>query len=789
MISWLRFLSAFLLLSLLSLTLVAQSPPKREFRGAWIATVTNLDWPPSPNSPPETQRSQLVSMLDALGSAGINAVVFQVRPECDALYKSPYEPWSYWLTGAQGSGPADGYDPLEFAIQEAHRRGMEIHAWFNPYRAERKAGDYQLASNHVSVLHPDWVIQMGTYRFLDPGKQVVRDYTARIIADVVRRYDIDGAHMDDYFYQDGISTQDAATFQSESRGITNLGDWRRDNVNLLIKQVYDSIKAIKPNVKWGISPRGIWKNGVPTGIVGSDNYSVIYCDAVSWLQGQYIDYINPQLYWPFGGGQDYGKLMPWWSSVRNGRHLYVGQAPYRITDGNWDATELPKQIRLNRENSNAQGSVFFRASYGVTNNPKGFADSLKNDLYKYPALVPTMEWKETVPPNAPAGLIVAANQTGDGVQLSWNAPLAAADGDSATRYVIYRFSTPAYTTSDLEKPRNLIALTGTSSVIPSARLDSSNVKYYYAVSALDRNNNESGLSNVVSVTPPTPLATPILASPLDAEQNFAQGGAVKWKRQQEAMQYGIQVAQTSDFAASSLISSVSTKDTMFIPSGLAAQQTYYWRVVAGNQAEAGGYSQPFSFKTGWPLAPTIVWPVLATNTSRTPTFVWNKGLGTSFHLRVIDASTLGAVVDKIVQDTTFLCNVVLIANRVYTWNVAAINAYGRGEWSSEGRFRPGQDITAAEQDGSVPLTFELSQNYPNPFNPQTTIRYAVPDAGPVSLRVYDLLGREVAVLVDGTLAAGYYTAYFNGEGLASGIYFYRLVAAGAVETRKMQLVR
>jgi uncharacterized lipoprotein YddW (UPF0748 family) len=489
-----KVLALALIISFFTPFLRAQNPPKRELRSAWIATVSNLDWP-TRGADPSTQRAELTLLLDALKLVGINSVVFQIRTECDALYPSNIEPWSYWLTGQQGKAPVIPFDPLQFALDEAHKRGMELHAWFNPYRVEVKAGSYTLAANHVSVLHPDWVIQMGTYRFLNPGMQLVRDYTASVIADVVRRYDIDGAHMDDYFYQDGITNQDSFTFQSESRGFADLGNWRRDNVNSLIKQVYDSIKAIKPNVKWGISPRGIWRPGYPPGITGSDNYNAIYCDATAWLQGQYIDYITPQLYWPFGGNQDYGKLMPWWSSVKNGRHLYVGQGSYRIvaSQGDWGPSELPNQIRLNRTNSYAQGSVYFRAKSGLTDNPKGLADSLKKDLYRYPALRPLMSWKEAIPPNAPTGLTIS--KFSSFATLSWEAPLPASDGGVADQYVLYRSTSLPI---QIDDARNIVLIQGARSYVEQP-LPPSGVTYYYGVTAVDRLQNESTLSNVMGL--------------------------------------------------------------------------------------------------------------------------------------------------------------------------------------------------------------------------------------------------------------------------------------------------
>jgi uncharacterized lipoprotein YddW (UPF0748 family) len=298
----------------------AQISPKREFRGAWIATVTNLDWPTSRSSTTAEQQDQLITILNSLKAAGINAVVFQVRTECDALYNSSIDPWSYWLTGAQGTAPNPPYDPLEFAVAEAHKRGMEIHAWFNPYRAVRNvSGAYTQAANHVSVIHPDWMLYFpgGNQKIVNPGLPQVRGYVASVVADIVRRYDVDGVHADDYFYPypaspfPGITNEDTAAFSAYPNGFTNIKDWRRDNVNRLLQQIHDSIQVIKPHVKFGMSPFGIWRNGVPPGIFGLDAYDQIYADAIAWLHDQSIDYLTPQLYWAFGGGTDYGLLQDW----------------------------------------------------------------------------------------------------------------------------------------------------------------------------------------------------------------------------------------------------------------------------------------------------------------------------------------------------------------------------------------------------------------------------------------------------------------------------------------------
>jgi uncharacterized lipoprotein YddW (UPF0748 family) len=260
--------------------LLSQSiTPKRDFRGAWVATVTNLDWPSSRNLTTAAQQEELISLFNELERININAVIFQIRTECDALYDSPYEPWSYWLTGAQGKAPNPYYDPLEFAIEEAHKRGLELHAWFNPYRAEKKINAYTTSIDHVTTLHPEWTITIGDFKFLNPGLPEVRNYVTTIVADVATRYDIDGVHFDDYFYPyppNQITTQDQQTFSEFPRGFTNIGDWRRDNVNELLRIISDTLKTIKPHVKFGMSPFGIYRPENPPGISGLDAYTALF---------------------------------------------------------------------------------------------------------------------------------------------------------------------------------------------------------------------------------------------------------------------------------------------------------------------------------------------------------------------------------------------------------------------------------------------------------------------------------------------------------------------------------
>ena len=475
-------------------------PPKHELRGAWIATVFNLDWPRA--AAPAEQQAELRLMLDRLRDAGINAVFFQVRSACDAMYDSPLEPWSYWLTGRQGAAPDPWYDPLAFAVREAHRRGMELHAWFNPYRARASAA-YEASAGHVTRTRPEWVLEFGDLRVLDPGRAAVREYVTRVVMDVARRYHIDGVHFDDYFYPyppNQISTEDEATFAEEGRGFTSLADWRRDNVNLFIAQVADSLRTLRPALKFGVSPFGIWKNGVPEGIHGLDAYDVIFADPTAWLAAGSVDYLVPQLYWPFGGPQDYDSLASWWAEQVRGRHLYTGHALYRAASETNSGTlfspeEIPRQVRFSRGAPEILGSVFFRARNLSHHASQGFAEVLKTDLFRHPALTPPMAWKASEPPAAPGGVELTSLEEGE-VELSWH-PV-----EGARRYAVYRVrsSTTPEPGAAAQDARNLLAVTGETALVD--RPEGSEPSHYF-VQAVGDNSSESGPSALVSSGGPT----------------------------------------------------------------------------------------------------------------------------------------------------------------------------------------------------------------------------------------------------------------------------------------------
>ncbi|MEW5798169.1 MAG: family 10 glycosylhydrolase [Bacteroidota bacterium] len=588
------FCCAVIFLSLLE----AQSdPPKREFRAAWVATVTNIDWPSSKSLSSTSQKNEALAILDKHQLNNMNAILLQVRPACDAFYQGGYEPLSEWLVGTQGGNLSLYYDPLQFWIDEAHKRGMELHVWINPYRSVHSASS-SIHSTHISKTQPTWNINYGgsPYKFLDPGLPQVREYVIKVVMDIVRRYNIDGVHYDDYFYPyGGMTNQDSVSWAAYGGGWADRGDWRRNNVNTFVAQLYDSIKAVKPWVKYGISPFGIWRPNNPPGITGLDAYNVIYCDALNWIANKKIDYLTPQLYWKFGGGQDYAKLMPWWSQQVSsiGRHLYTGNAAYRIAagSGDWSPTEIQWQIDSNRVGKRALGFVAF-SSKSVTNNLKGIQDSLRNNQFRCKSLPPAMPWLDSVPPLSPTNL--TATIASNSVTLQWQKPAKALDNDTAQYFVLYRVQSPD--TINTDKVKQILFIT----------------------------KNDT---------------------------------------------------------------------TRFVDNGVVNGQTYTYAV-------------------------------------------------TSF--------------DKLDNESS---------------TYASLNL----------------TITGVEDAIASPQVFSLSQNYPNPFNPTTTFNFTLPSTNHTTLKVYDLLGREVATIADEILNAGLHTYQFSGANLASGVYIYRLASGSFIETKKMIL--
>ena len=370
--------------------------PEGEFRGVWVATVSNIDWPSKQGLPVEEQQRELIAILDRLSELNMNAVILQVRPSADALYASPLEPWSEYLTGQMGVAPEPFYDPLAFAVAEAHKRGLELHAWLNPYRARRHTETNPASADHITVARPELVRDYGSFLWMDPGEPEVRQRTVDVVRDIVRRYDVDGIHFDDYFYpypENGLDFPDEATWQRHGEGLSR-DDWRRKNVDDLIQQVAAAIREEKPHVRFGISPFGIWRPGHPRSVRGLDSYEKIYADSRKWLRLGWVDYFAPQLYWGQNAPQQrFSDLLKWWSrqNVR-GKNMWIGLGAHRVANGRanqFDAEDIVGQIEQIRKTGQANGWILFNAKV-VMQNRGGLADRLKQ----------INAAKETVPPQA-----------------------------------------------------------------------------------------------------------------------------------------------------------------------------------------------------------------------------------------------------------------------------------------------------------------------------------------------------------------------------------------------------
>ncbi len=466
---------------------------RREMRAVWIATVDNIDWPSRKNLSPEDQREEFIRILDTHKRTGINAVFVQVRAASDAFYAKSEEPWSEWLTGKQGRAPEPFYDPMEFMIEECHRRGIEFHAWLNLNRVSHRVSK-SISKENIGWQHPEWVFEYDGYKLFNFGLPEVREYITGITTNIVKNYDVDGIHFDDYFYPytvTGQTLKDEEAFRQYGARFRTKDDWRRDNIDKLIKQINDAIIAEKPYVKFGVSPFGVWRNRKddPTGSAtegGQTSYDNLYADTKKWMKAGWIDYIVPQIY--FSTKHDkvpFKILTSWWLKHTYGRHLYIGQGAYKVgvqeKDRAWtNASEFSNQMRFIRLNPEITGSVFF-SSKSLINNKLGHADSLRTNFYKEPAFPPAMPWKDRVAPQIPRNLQVS--DTRNGVELRWNASEPARDGDKAHYYAVYRYS-------DNEKPRLLAACyEGQTRALDRTALR--NRRYTYAITALDRLHNES----------------------------------------------------------------------------------------------------------------------------------------------------------------------------------------------------------------------------------------------------------------------------------------------------------
>lgn len=465
--------------------------PKREFRAAWIQAVNGQFM----NLGRDAMQSTLTQQLDVLQSYGTNVIIFQVRPECDALYESPLEPWSRFLTGQQGLAPNPYWDPLQWMIEQCHKRGMELHAWINPYRAKTKTTT-AVSPDHVAAKHPDWIFEYGGMYLLNPALKQSRDFICDVVEDILLRYDVDGLHIDDYFYpypEAGIQIPDGYFFQQNPGSFTDIGDWRRNNVDLFIEQLSKTIHKTKPWVKFGVSPFGIYRNernapGVGSKTNGLQNYDELYADVLKWVKKGWIDYNVPQLYWQIGNvAADYKELIRWWDKNAAERPLFIGEdvertVKYADTQNPSVSHQLDEKMRLHNECKNVGGTVLWYAKAAV-DNVGNYGTMLKQKYWNTPALQPRMPWIDGKAPKKPKKL-QRLNINGKNI-LFWTAPKGKGWKDQAVRYCVYAFARGEKV--NLNDASHLVKITTDEFFEIPASLSSH--KLY--VTALDRMSNES----------------------------------------------------------------------------------------------------------------------------------------------------------------------------------------------------------------------------------------------------------------------------------------------------------
>ncbi len=466
--------------------------PVREFRAAWIATVANIDWPSRRDLSVDQQKQEILYLFDRLQKNNFNAVIVQIRPVADAFYDSPYEAWSKYLTGKQGVAPTPYYDPLKFMIEEAHKRCLEFHAWVNPYRALMSAYRNDNPSSHVTKQHPNWFVNYGKKKYFNPGLPEVRNYTLKVMRDIVKRYDIDALHMDDYFYPYRIGKTefpDLSAYRRYNKNNLSRDDWRRENVNVLVRELNRVIKQTKPHVKFGISPFGVWRNSDVDSIRGSNttagqtNYDDLFADVILWQKNGWIDYSLPQLYWETGHkAVDYNTLIKWWNDNAFDRHMYIGHAIYKLKPGKtpWhNLDEIDYQIKETRRYPKIQGSAFYSAKF-FRKNIFNINHYFEHDIYKKPALLPEMPWLNS---EKPKPIQLQINYSQEGVRLiKW-----LKSDDPNAQYAVYKIVNGRH-----EYSKDLVKVTADNYYVITGRGSEE-----YGVTALNRHHVESEMSNLV----------------------------------------------------------------------------------------------------------------------------------------------------------------------------------------------------------------------------------------------------------------------------------------------------
>jgi uncharacterized lipoprotein YddW (UPF0748 family) len=478
----------FLLFIFVPLVLFAQ--PKEELRAVWLTTAFGLDWPKCYDE--AVQQQEIINILDKLKEANFNTVMLQVRARGDLIYPSNFEPWAKALTDQLGKNP--GYDPLKFIINEAHKRGIEIHAWMNVYKVYGKGYPIKTKPEHVILKYPNLCSEYHDEWWMDPGNPQTRNYLLNVFMELVRNYDIDGIHLD-YLRYPNKDFNDNVTYAEFGKG-DNKSDWRRNNITQFVEALYDSIQSVKPMIKLGCAPVGIYKNTL--NFNGWEAYYDTYQDPVKWINDKKIDYVSPQTYWKIEAAPHYDLVVRDWNKIIDGRFIYPGIALFRLAEYNtgWHSNEILAQVDILRS-LNIKGEVFFRTD-DLVNNIENILTLIRQEKYTYPANIPPMPWKDNIRPLPPKGL-TSFQLTNDYLELYWTSPARAVDGDTAKYFNIY--ASKKYPVN-ISNSQNFLVyrLPATGDMIT---LDVSSMpegKYYAVMTTLDKGNNESNPSNTITFT-------------------------------------------------------------------------------------------------------------------------------------------------------------------------------------------------------------------------------------------------------------------------------------------------
>lgn len=750
--------------------------PDRELRGVWLTSVYNIDWPHSTAVSALNQQNRLKEILDVLKEGNINAVFFQVRPNADALYQSAYEPWSHWITGQRGEEPS--YDPLAFVIQEANKRGIEVHAWLNPYRFENVAGQYSGLPGDYSQTHPELIMTHNSRTYFNPGIPATTELITDIVTDLITNYDLDGVIFDDYFYpsgmpnsldQEAFDTYGTEQFVTQWYSQVTRGNFRRASVNNMIREVNNTIKYFKPSMAFGVSPAGIystqpsaatqWGTTLPEGISGNDNYNVIYCDPLAWLHDGSVDYISPQLYWVIGGPQDFVTLTEWWGAeaTRFGLHHYPSLASYRIYPQknlpeaealtipgfepllfdptpkaeqdkfNWNPSEIADQITAHRnsEHNLALGFIFYNTRSYV-NPTKDLAGYLADGVYAGKSIFPHLPWLQSTQLGSPQ-----INEIGVVGGMEENLAAMTVSGSQANRFLVYGWDEmPTKSTRTEGEFLQVIFGKDFSLFYPEG-------KGYFTIEEFMHNRELGNMSQGVSYEYLVPAS---IISPDNEE--VCDDFLFDWADVAESEHYQLTIAREQSPGTIIYSSPLLTNSSHVLEGGILEGQVNYVFRIRSIAGQSVSWSEQGSFFTGTPGNTQINTPANgATEVNLTSTFQWNSIAEADFyHIQIAtDASfeESSLVVDQQPVNLNLYSATLENGNQQHFARVRAVNDCGYGLWSEVNSFTTAQGTSVNESDMAILTAF------PNPASESCQIAY--PEApGARIIELSDANGRIVA---------------------------------------------